>query len=456
MSTYINKVADKCKALGYSKVGIGKASGFSKATLNTVVVYVGKGERLIETENLVKGLKEFGAYHDTTRASTNKVSTGLVLFTADHYNKLEVALKEDKTSDITTDEQESLAAYYTACKFKKPTTDFEFKDFNGLAVESSFEVQALLKKANKSWHLSSRLVAERLYKEYRGKTFTISQRSARKFADKMGKAADKLVKKAGFTMQQDKWNPSDMWMVNSSLLNTDFNQFQSIQELNQFIYKNFEAKKLIGVSLKKVGKDLKFETYNYPTATAKAVTIEGYYLGKRDVYSANGVYIAYNNGSEIFIRDFAGNGKNVSGEIKGKMAAGGKVGGGEMRESIKMANKSAKFTDPSLIESMLDKGEQDNLLSLYYDLASSLAKNTRQNSPLPSRTELANILFGNDRFENDRDREKHFKSKIMSMEIMNYLSQLSNDKAAKVLAAMISYASSQTEISSTFIKISER
>jgi len=64
---------------------------------------------------------------------------------------------------------------------------------------------------------------------------------------------DKLKKAEGIKLSNDKWNPSDIW---ASIVTTIPN-FNNIIELNAFISDKLRIRSLVGISLKKVGKNPK-------------------------------------------------------------------------------------------------------------------------------------------------------------------------------------------------------
>ena len=74
----------------------------------------------------------------------------------------------------------------------------------------------------------------------------------------------KLVKKYGIS-QKDSWNPADIWAVNTSSIpqiESEFDDINSLFELNAKLLELFHAGKLCGISLKKTGKIAKVEEVN--------------------------------------------------------------------------------------------------------------------------------------------------------------------------------------------------
>ncbi len=307
-----------------SKLGYEKIEPDSRSRL---FVYVPKSERKVELENIADKLSSIGAELDASDQGqkAGKSSIGTVKFTGSYEGQMVSVKPEVGAKDLTTDENESLAAYYIACKLKNPKTEFTIDDFKNLPVESKFTAEELIKKASKSWLISSKFVAERIAKtpSFRNKSFTVCQRSKSDFVKNISDAANDLLKKAGKDMQLDKWNPADIWMVNSRLLDTDFSKFESIFELNTWLQKQYIAKTVVGVSLKKTDSKVKGEIKNF-RSLQKPVELTKLDIGKRGFTQSKTCTITFNKSSSLDIRSFRRM-TGVSGELTGRLAAGGKV-----------------------------------------------------------------------------------------------------------------------------------
>ena len=147
-----------------------------------------------------------GAEHDTSTAGLKAGgSMGIIKFNAGKFQSNQVAVKPDKSADLSTDEHESLSAYCCALKWKDPNTNYSVEDFTGLSAQSSYNAKALVKKASQGWMSSSILHAERLYRTFKRNKYVFCQRSDSKFVDNISKAANRLLKVAGKKMVIDKW-----------------------------------------------------------------------------------------------------------------------------------------------------------------------------------------------------------------------------------------------------------
>jgi len=438
----LEPLKEELEKLGYNK--------FKEDTRFRLLVYVPKSDRALEIQEASEKLAKFNAFRNRGASGLNAGgSLGTIEFTSSSFEGLQIAFKPDASKSLTTDEQESLAAFFSAMKFKDPKTNYAVEEFVGLPVESSFKPEELIMKASKAWIVSSKLVAETLHSRLgrSGKRYTFCQRSKSPFVTNISNKADELLKKAGHQIGLDKWNPSDMWMVNPNLLTTDFRKFESIFQLNQWIKDKYESKDLIGVSLKQVSRNIKEEEFNYPNPGQVNVEFRGLSLGKTSYFDSIDGFILYNGTASVVLRSFKPT-ADISGEITGKMAAGGKVGHGPLNNILKecIGPNFALTKNTEILRQY--KADSVKIVKDMYKMA----------KPVDQR--LANV------------KEADFLEKILSKDVTKIesyivskyqvteaLSGLKKATAADVECAvekMISYASSQLEVSSVFLKLSEK
>ena len=134
----------------------------------------------------------------------------------------------------------------------------------------------------------------------------------------------------------NKWNPSDIWAVSVEEENRiimEVNNCKSISSLTRVIDKNFDSRKLIGISLKKVGKSVNFiinKITDPPTYSFLKIKLSS------DPIINTGLSIIANREShsfgqgieEITFRNFNLSNKvasDITGEVIGKEARGGKI-----------------------------------------------------------------------------------------------------------------------------------
>lgn len=249
-----------------------------------------------------------------------------------------------------------------------------------------------------------------------------------KFVQSIYTAYKIASKSEGISMQSDKWNPADIWLVDKSILNFEFPQ--NLQELNAFLADMFSDNLLVGVSLKKLGKEGKLSISNISEESLKGHKLNNIVAP----LSNKGAQWNYDDG-KIYFRTF-NFATNFAGEILGKTAAHGKIGAGPINDVLKY-NKTEVIPNSKDIKSKFESNNEELLNDFY---------------------ENYNIVVG------ELDKEKFLEfvstkdmdwkvSKYMALHISSIAKQsptLSNE----ILSDMIRYASSSTKSSSVFAKIS--
>jgi len=150
-------------------------------------------------------------------------------------------------------------------------------------------------------------------------------------------------KKGSGISGDDKWNPADIWAIKT---NYSQKSTKSLGEYNEFILEQYNKKNLIGISLKKIPRgQVKTKVYNDGkgeiTAKFKEVKPMDDVTSSKDVY----IVVTYNGTPyNIQLRNFSSRPVTSSwqGEIKGKSAAGGKIGGGLLVEQAAGAGVKVK------------------------------------------------------------------------------------------------------------------
>ena len=148
----------------------------------------------------------------------------------------------------------------------------------------------------------------------------------------------------------DKWNPADIWMVKK-----DFelqSGFPTLRDYNAYIYNEFAHKNLIGISLKKLAPGSGAHAKIFNAGKPLTAKFTGIKLGL-NMTDSKDIYIQYNSegkDGEVQLRNFSSRPVPSSwqGEIKGKAAAGGKIGGGVIFEgAMDIGIKKADLSLPS-------------------------------------------------------------------------------------------------------------
>lgn len=280
---------------------------------------------------------------------------------------------------------------------------------------------------DKSWANTLILSANTLFDYFKSSNFEFHKGS--QFVQSIYNAYKIASKNEGLSMQSDKWNPADIWLVDKSILNFEFPT--NLQELNAFLADMFSDNLLIGVSLKKVGKEAKLSIANISQEDK-----EGYTLESIDARPTNkGGQLNY-NGGKIYFRTF-NFATNFAGEILGKTAAHGKIGAGPLNDVLRY-NKLPLLPHSRDVKSGLEKKDED-ILNIFH-------KNY-------------NIVIGEidkDKFmELFESKDMDWKvSKFLALHITSSIKSSPQDIANEVISDIIRYASSATKSSSVFAKIS--
>lgn len=436
----IDKLEHELRKLGYSNI--------KRKNRTTVLVYVPRSDRNVVLDDLAS---KFDSEIDTSPKTLNNISSvGAVKLDGGKYAGYMIGVKPDMSRALVVDEHETLAGIFIATKLANSATKFSLEDLKkhgDKAIVSKYKIDDLYEKAGKGWINSSTIVANAIAPHSKGQ-YQVHHRSGSKFLTKLYARAKTLLKDSDHQMsflnniQNDKWNPGDIWLIKPPYANHDFSKYTSIAELNQFLESKFDSKDIISISLKLVKKTAKVETFN--KKKLPPIKYEGYDLGKTGFVNAmNGT--VYFSGQSMVIRSF-GRPQAVSAEINGKMAQGGKVSGNALADVWTNHDKGFKLTshhqiiadyqsDPTkvfgtLYQHMIDLDKAS--LSKYPDLDAFI-------SAIKSR---------------DNNELIYLISKTQVSELVKSLNKMTQKDRDALVGELVSYAMSATDVSSVFYKIS--
>ena len=422
---------DKLAKLGYDKAKQG-------VTKSTIFVYVPKSQREATLSDLATKLN---APVDVSRKAKNLSSLGAIAMPGGVY----IAVKPDIDKSLTTDEQESLAGLYISTIMNKPDTDFTYDElvkFGNQSLFSKYDANTLYEKASKGWIKSSITIAKTMLPYVKGKNYQVHQRSNSKFISSISSTAQRLVKEAGVNARLDKWNPSDIWLVSPNLANTNFSQFKTINELNNWMLDTYKTKKLIGISLKAVGNTAKVQEFNVEARAPRNIQYESYNLGKTGFVSAMDMTIFFDQGA-MNIRAF-GRPQNVSGDIVGRKARGGKIGAGQLFSVIRKYNSDFSTPSDKQIASQFAKDPSVITSKLYQKMRLLVPDEARKMSP----SEFHDAVIKKD------NALTYVISKTQVSDIAIAINGMSQANRNSMLEEMFDYAASSLSISSVFLKVS--
>jgi hypothetical protein len=274
---------------------------------------------------------------------------------------------------------------------------------------------------DKSWRNTFILTAQKLKQTLPNNNFTFHRGST--FTNSIYNAYKLSMKKEDNNMQSDKWNPSDIWMVDKSVLGYEFPD--TLEELNADLLNLFTEEKLIGVSLKKLGGSANLSYYNITSQDIKGYTIEKISA----IPSNKGGQVEY-NGGKIYFRTF-NFADNFAGEILGKTAAHGKIGTGPLNNILKYNNRP-QFPNNKELRKNLENNDSDTL--------KIFSENFEK---INGKTE--NFL--------ELIKEKNIDWKFSKYLALHICAQI-QDNGEELLSDILRYSTSSTKQSSVFIKIS--
>ena len=300
--------------------------------------------------------------------------------------------------------------------------------------------------------------------------------------------------------QEDKWNPSDIWMVRewstlkpllegegtTDCLNNFFQLAFSTVNIPSIAKKEVPNKSLIGISLKKLGPTATLKPMNAMNAQAlkqreNVGFDKGATLRELTSFSSMDVYLCYGPGrfKSFQARNFAGQGKgDWKLELKGEHAAHGKIQGSVMRGVLERAGTgtgngwahpipdepSSNFSNEcktSTVQSarrMYDKiyNKGKNIRKLMTDgqvmVTDEIYEFFREFTPRgfskkPADKESMWIEIAT------KDASWRY-SKLCGLRILSWLTSLSATEANRAFKEMYLYASSQSDKSSVYYKLS--
>lgn len=271
---------------------------------------------------------------------------------------------------------------------------------------------------NKGWEQSFITSSNILYNYTSGSSYTHHRDS--EYINSMYNSARKTV-----DYQLDKWNPADIWFVKDSALSTVFSS--SLNELNTQLDDMFSKQELVGVSLKKLGKEPKIEVKNKIGQAKKQYK----YLGYKTTSKSKDISLLY-DGGKICFRTF-NYATNWAGEILGKTASHGKIGFGAIKSIISNLGLG-ELSSAKEVKITLENGSSNQIFMKLFDVFIGLEDNF--------------YIF---------IQEKNIDwrvSKLLGLLLLDRIESQPEDIRDKIISQIINYASSELDESSIFLKLS--
>ena len=189
-------------------------------------------------------------------------------------------------------------------------------------------VDEILDDLPEIWMNSSILGANKLFDKFfkvNGK-FTFhkgSKDAGSKIVRKINELFQKFKKDEGLSLNINKWNPADFWLVSSEFDIQILEDEKTMEGFNQQIQKQLLNNKLIGISLKQMGGKATLTVNNVERNKKYEKKYSGYEFSNKSIDG----YIKLSGNSKLQFRATQGptNLTGWQGEIQGGLAAGGKI-----------------------------------------------------------------------------------------------------------------------------------
>ena len=477
-----------------------KESSKIKATLTVVVP---KGQKRIASADLTKKLDEWRIEPSKTY---NFLNVYLGEFIEDK-TRIKIVLKEEsvpKTYDKPSGENkgsgggssntktvESAQCLYCSLAFNVYgnkieedsliTKDDYDKAYKQIEVDATMEDMLTMAAG---WKKSSILGANKLfekipstinqYKFYRNKGVDVAINGAynRIKGDKVSVLAENISDSV--PASEDKWNPADIWMSDTSDIESKIENASStgtgstglVLNFNKFLIDQFNDKHLIGVSLKKITGNADLKPMNL--TKDREISKVGY-GGASFNYPTLDTYIDFKSGSNTSIqfRNFSGSKGSWQGEvgIKGSSAKHGKIGGGAIWEILKSHNVSYSNRADNNQQFYNDCGNprlQQGIAEDIYELLKKFpaADRKMKTGNIEKSQEISDIV----NITVDDPKEKSTKknhnqrwmyTKFLGLTLIDAIhgSGISKEKRDEIVQDIYLYASSQHTLSGVYYKL---
>lgn len=337
---------------------------------------------------------------------------------------------------------ESLQAYACAARQFLGKDLVNMSDVNDKTTKDAVcdkTLKQCLDKLDDAWKYSVIETANQMFKDFKFGHHIFYRGGS--VPTQVYKEFSKFKKEAGFS-GDDKWNPADIWAIKRThIVKKDF---KTIIDYNKYIHDAFNKEELVGISLKKIGKGQKPHSKIYNAGKPVYAEFVGFKIGQ-DMLSSKDAYISFkseNGMGELQLRNFSSRPVPSSwqGELKGKFAAAGKIGGGVLiQAALKAKIPAGKILAPNQVSPYV--ADPKKYVKQFCAMFKELTK-----SPL-SINKLEEIAL----MKANSDKT-WWMSKLLSISFCYTLHITKKQK--EVTHWVYSYASSASDLSSVFVKYS--
>ena len=312
-------------------------------------------------------------------------------------------------------------------------------DYNDSKIAAAYkyvhvddELANIQNNLSKDWRESCILGAEKLYSTFGDKAYVFHRGS--KWVQNLEKLFKTINSKEKHFSNLNKWSPADIYMVSPAGNNIKFDDVSNIQELNNILIAAMKSKDIIGVSLKLLKKTAKL-TYNNFGNDKPIVKFNTFTTGNKGFFESKDVYIYFTVDGKIQFRTFP---ETFQGEIKGKQANQGKLSYGPINKILKDL-KLPTLIDSKSLKSALEK-DDSKVTKSFFEMYTRYAKDS---SKVPFAKFKEIIAEKGDQWS---------FSKYTGCQLIDIITHA--HKEDDFVTACIQYASSSSELSAPFIKLS--
>jgi hypothetical protein len=333
-------------------------------------------------------------------------------------------------------------------------TDKSLEDCLNKGPADWVETDVYIKTANKLWEKYGRQMTKNGGVHFhRGSKFMSGLYDAKAACHKIDKNSE--VPQAPGSFSHDKWNPGDIWATTFGNLETPLaKSTSSWGELNAEVLKLANDGKLLGISLKKIGKGggATAKEFNTPKAllNRSEYSYKNFKYGKTgDFFASQDIYLDTSEG-EIQFRTFGGD-TSWQGEIKGGAAAGGKIGGGNVDFYCKQVFGNDIFNRKGSEKALLASIKSDvKWPSKAYELYKKHNSKSKPSKDLVSENTFLQQWESHSQGDNFRN------SKSICLLFIDAFADTgtSISKQNDLITKLFRYASSDVDQSSYYVKIS--
>lgn len=323
---------------------------------------------------------------------------------------------------------ESAQCVYAQAIWDNPKTKFSPDDLKSAyaKVNTDASIDDII-LADDQWIASSINGARLLHKVLQKKQYTWHRGSS--WVDALENKFKQLNRQEKIFKNLNKWSPADIWAVARGTENKyNILNANSISELNNELLKAYNARDIMGISLKKIGKKPKLVQVNKGRPfKAPKFTTKTY--GKREFFAAKDGYLYFGGKGQIQFRTYP----TFQCEIIGNKAKHGKVSYGGISEAMKLA-VGRPLTEKKVIERLF-KTSPEKFYDQFYQNYSMT------NNPKMSKEDFVKKL------------EKKQVDWLMSKYMVTELFTAIEGREQQVIEYLYRIAKSQTKDSAVHLKV---